>query len=390
MNRSLFIMGKNADLPESPKKATSYFGISLFALVLAACTTSSTSAQTPTQTQGGNKSTPIVTPSEIPQILKSANEKNNLNNQTLSIPGQGQIETGTALALDDAFFKMQKLAGSKSVTGANYIPFYYSLKGDSIPYSSHYPAHFLAMVSLTSPANSASPAAACPNSDSATLFEFVKSSPNSNWKVALEPFTNGSTSPKFATLKDGYSAPLNPKTKLVLPLAQIPATFAQALQIYGTSGRITGGLAKSDFSTTGCWSVFDFHQGYTFYKSASIAPTLSIAPVTPSDVVTFPLTKGAVLELFSLRFVYNLRPATATGSINQQTQRGNPYSYTLPAGQYSSVSQPGICELAVVDPPNSINLSRSTQPQLVGADCGELMASGQKASKVTTVNFVGQ
>ena len=384
MNSASFLAEKKIVPDKSPKKAKGLVAIALFGVVLSGCATSSTAAST--QVSGNSNS--VVTPAEIPQILKSANSKNNVNNETLSIPGQGQIETGTALALDDAFFRMQKLAGAKSVSGAKYIPFYYLLKGDSIPRTSHYPAHFLAVVSLTSPANSASPASACPNSDSATLFDFVKASSTGNWKVDLEPFINGATIPKFATVTGGYSAPAISSAKLVLPLSQLPITMAQALQTYGTTGRITSGIAKSDFASTGCWSVFGFYQLYSSFKSGSVSPSLSITPVSPSDAVSYPLASGAVLDLFSLKFVYSLRPATPTGSIVQQTQRGNPYSFSLPAGRYSSVTQPGICELAVVDPPNSISLSHSTQPQLVGADCGELMATGKSASKVTTVALV--
>lgn len=384
MNSASFLAEKKIDSPKSPKTTKGLVGIALLAVVLSGCASSSTTAQTP----GSGNPNSVVTPAEIPQILKTANSKNNLNNKTLSISGQGQIETGTALALDDAFFKMEKLAGGKTVTGAKYIPFYYLLKADSIPQTSHYPAHFLVMVGLSSPSNSDSPTSACPNSGSATLFNFVKASSTGNWKVNLEPFVNGATIPKFATVKDGYSAPLNSSSKLVIPPSELPAMIAKALQTYGTSGRITGGLSKNDFSTTGCWSVYNFSQGYTFYKKISVSPSLSITPFSPSDAVSYPLASGAVLDLFSLKYVYTLRPATTTGSISQQTQRGNPYSYTLPAGQYSSVVQPGICELAVVDPPNSINLSHSTQPQLIGADCGELLATGKAASKVTTVDFV--
>jgi hypothetical protein len=210
-------------------------------------------------------------------------------------------------------------------------------------------------------------------SGSGYLFVFERSSSSAAWKVDLEPNVNLNAVPKLATTSTGYETLVTSGKGLRTNPASIPATLANELSSYVTSGNLTN-LPNTIFGAKGqCWSITNFRTGFETASTAGQSPTYQLVPYTPSDLVAFRTANGGALALFSVEATLTAT-APAGDYLSQAPTPGQPSSYVIPAGQYSSDTQAYLLELAVVIPPAK---SRGSAPfEVIRAYGGSLVGSG--------------
>ncbi len=323
--------------------------------------------------RASNQSTVVATPSAVGQVAATYSAANNRANESLSNVDQALDEQGSALEIDDAAFRLEARAGFKTADGPKYYPFSLVPVDVAVPRQVGYPAKLEALL-RTRPSAGTPSSYKCAGESQVDVF--VKDSSSAPWRVDLEPVVTTNLVPKFATGSGGF-APLVSRAQED-QVSKLPARMASALESYARTGKLSDGLAKSDFGIAGqCWGIDNLRADKIAEASAQVSETISVSAYTPSDLSVVPLASGdGLLALFSLRIVETYKPEMVGEAITWPHSSSNPLADSVPAGTYSSVTVPEICEIAAVDHASNAG----SAPTVVGADCTPLVGSGKRAS----------
>jgi hypothetical protein len=266
--------------------------------------------------------------------------------------------------MDDAEFAQDTDAGYHTVNGPGntYGKPTARLVAASVPRQSSYPAVALADTQYHFPARN------CPGSEELNVF--AKASPSAAWKISIEPLTVAKLMPKLEATSGGFGALVTSGSGLATDPSGVPATLANELTTYAATGDL-GHLSKAMFGTkTSCWSVGNPRIPADESNSFSTT-TMHYAPYAPNDLVAFRTQDGGALVFFTLQFTLAVT-ARAGHTLIYSSSHGNPGSYQVPAGTYSSANQITFDELAVVVPPAS---SHGVPPIQVIGDNEQTMPS---------------
>jgi hypothetical protein len=320
-----------------------------------------------------NGSAVVVTPSAVVQIAATYSTANNRSNAALSKVDQALDEQGSALAIDDAGFTLEARAGFKTADGAKYYPFSLVPVYVAVPRQVGYPARFVALLITRASAGTPSSYACAGGSQ---VDAFVKDSSSAPWRVALEPEVTTNLVPKFASGSDGFAPAVGQAQEA--QASRLPGNMVAALQTYARTGRLSDGITRSDFGTPSqCWNIDNLRADEAYEAHAHVIESISVSSYTPSDLSVVPLaSEDGVLALFSVRIEKSYKPEGTGEAITWPHSSSNPFADAVPAGYYSSVTVPEMCEIAEIDPP----ASAGSVPTVVGALCSPLVGSGKRAS----------
>lgn len=285
----------------------------------------------------------------IAAIVAADYADNNAANATLSYAKQADHEEGTALALDDASFRADKLAGYATADGARYYPFTGRAVATSVPAQSAYPVRFAAYLAQSSPPGTPGADAVCAGSGDAAVFQ--KDGPSSPWRITFEPYA-----PRIAALpalaqSHGHGL-FATGGHLATPLADLAAQAVAALAHRSATG---GGdaLAPASLFTSGACGHLDLWDPHQFAGVRNgLTFTSHTSAVSPSDLVAFATADGGALAFVTLREQYTERPQAAGDYV--QWSHGSYVGWDLlAAGRYSEVTFVVDQQLAIYDPPAS-------------------------------------
>ncbi len=315
---------------------------------------------------------PVVTPAGAQAALASYSRQNIAADKTLSIAAQQVGEQGTARILDDSWFQFEAAAGYKTLDGPTFYPFSFNPLEDSVPRQATFPASFAIAARVSYSAGTPAYLRGCPTATS--MLVFARKSAATPWKVVLEPTINLSALPKFAASSDGFATAVDPRRLSVAPL-RVPRLLAKELRGYEASGKLGTILRSSYFGAQGqCWSIPDVHAAAHTFATPGVSVSFLVTGHRPTDARAFAVTGGAALVIASLNYRWTLH-ATAPHKIVIRAIAHNPVSHQVPAGSYSSVTEQGICQVAVLDPAKSAHPAAPIR--IIGADCGQLPGSGR-------------
>jgi hypothetical protein len=313
---------------------------------------------------------PLLTPSEVAGVVSTFNAANNRANETLSYADQAKDEQGTALAIDDESFVLDRRAGFKTMEGAKYTPFTNVPFSTALEKGADYPATFATLITATSRAETSAMKAKAAKEPS--LFVFSRSSASSPWRLSFEPAVSASIG-KFAIGKKGYA--MSPRTSgLAFTPSLIPSRVAAALLTYADNGTLAPGLTASDFTTKDhTWSVPNYYLGVkSATKDGLIESTVS-EPYSTSGLQTFAMKSGDVLVTFILRITVKISAPTGSHVVHKGVL-GQPDTWVVSFnGNYDSSTTPVVCELVALDTPaHGKSVGYDSIPALVGAYCGDI------------------
>lgn len=368
-------------------------GLVALALAVASCgtptgstststTAPSTSSAAPPTSASSTSSVPtsstalqsLITPGMVPGLLAAYTSKNNAANQHLSLSIQNSNEEGFASAGDDAAFAEDRAAGYATVDGTTYYPFTFKQLASDVVEQTQYPAVFAVVArDVNSPGTPAADRSSC--ADLVNLLLFAKDSASSPWRVAFEPVVRLSALHAFVLGGGGYGGFAgNPQTFKV-PIVDVGATYAAALQAYANHGNLEDGLTATMFSGS-CAIFTDFHALERSAATSGLTESFAfdIAPTTVVSQEAWEVKGGALLVL-DVNGTELLKGPGGSGTVSVTHVAGRPATYEVPAGTYSSVTIPVDLELVVFDPFSTSSASAAP----VGSTVGFLAGTGAPA-----------
>jgi hypothetical protein len=311
---------------------------------------------------------PLLTPSQVAGVVSTFSVTNNRANATLSYADQAKDEEGTALALDDESFVLDRRAGYKTLDGAKFIPFVNVPFSTALEKGADYPATFATLVTGTS--RGETPAMKAKDAKAPSLFVFSRSNASSAWRLSFEPTVSASIG-KFAIGKKGYA--MSPRTSgLAFAPAQIPDRVVAAIDDRAVLGTLVKGLTASDFTTTDhAWSIWNVYQVTKDEIKYGDSWSWVVKPDSTSDLHTFAMKTGDVLVTFSLMITVKYSAPNGEHFVNKNVSGQPDTWYIVGNGNYVSVTRPVVCELVALDTPaHGKSVGNDSIPALVGADCG--------------------
>jgi len=280
---------------------------------------------------GCGASTIVVTPSQVGGILKTYSAANNKSNAHLSAAYQALDEAGSALAMDNAQFRIAKATGTKSGP-----PFTFTAIASSVPQQLSYPAYFMTL------ATTAKAQAGCGN-----LLTFERQGSSSPWKVIYEPGVTAKDVPPF--LKSGQWGLLSAGGGLATPLAKLPGAVSTAL----ARGENTGNFSPMPTPpvTPPASACFAIPNNYASDQTlgSSYNFTFSVKPETPLNAIAMANRNGGATVEMTLTMTVSV--SISGGYVRVAPNLSSPWSYFLKPGDYNSMKLTYPVELAVVDPP---------------------------------------
>jgi hypothetical protein len=312
----------------------------------------------------------VITPGSVAGILATFSVENNRANSSLSVADQSKDEQGSAQTIDNAFLTIDRLAGYKAVTGAKFYGTTSVPIVSTVPRQSGYPAEFAAVIKFVDARSTPEKVQTCAGGNVLDVFE--KNSAGASWRLADEPYVSPGLLKQFPTGPGGYAVPVN-EAKLGIPVADVPNELVAALNTYAVNGSLINGLTKADFSFGhGCWAIDDIQADIAQSAKSQVTDAYSVTAYTPSDVSAFSLSAGAAVVVFSVT-ITEVQTGTGGGTLTETNKTGDPGSYLEPAGTFTTITSPEVCELAAIDPAKSAGAH--PVPRVVGAYCGFLVGS---------------
>jgi hypothetical protein len=304
--------------------------------------------------------TNVLRPGRVAGIVKHDFQVNNVDNANLSYALQTSHEQGSALAMDDAMFRADKLSGLATIDGPRYYPFFGTVISSAVPKQTSYPAQFAVVTSVHSSPGTPKANQICSGSGDALAFQ--RNSSSSPWRVSIEPYLPLLRDvPKFKTTSKGYVAPLASKA-LKTSVAGLPALYVDALNAQAPTGRAGPLLPAGDFAYGKCHDLglIDPHQNSVIVRGLQFS--FHASTLNPSDLIAFATRGGGALAMFTLQERISEAPTVANRYVIWSHGK-TPWWSLLPAGDYSRVSWTVDQELAVAVPSKGSRVS----PRVVGA-----------------------
>ncbi len=230
---------------------------------------------------------PLVTPREVPQIMKDVSALNNKANASLSLTAQAKDESGSALYLDDFSFRYLRAFGYKNAGSS----FSLVATASSVPEQEHYPLE-IATMDKTVDAKSASKKQSG-DTFCNTVEVLKKTSSSSKWKVVEEPITNMKGFPRFRHGTNGYGVFAASKG-LSVSLAKLPGVVSNALESAFNQGSAVWSHA-SFLIPSSCISAGVKYN--TSLPASHISQTLEVRYLPQYGEQAFALDHGALVFL---------------------------------------------------------------------------------------------
>ncbi len=280
---------------------------------------------------GCGASSIVVTPSQVGSILKTYSAANNRSNAHLSAADQALDEAGSALAMDNAQFRIAKATGTKPGP-----PFTFTALASSVPEQLSYPAYFVTL------ATTARAQAGCGN-----LLAFERQNSGAPWKVIYEPGVTVNEVPPF--LKSGQWGLLSAGGGLSTPLSALPEAVASALARGENSGNFYPiPTPPASPPANACFAIPNNHvtdqnlgSQYRF--------SFAVKPETPLNGIAIANRNGGATVELTLTMTVNV--AISGGYVTIAPNPSSPWTYFLKPGDYSHLQLLYPIELALVDPP---------------------------------------
>lgn len=292
---------------------------------------------------------------------------NNEANATLSYALQARHEGGSALAIDDADFRIAKIVGDRTLDGAHYYPFFGRVASNSVPRQGAYPLHFAAEVVQSSAPGIPKADALC--AGSGDLIVETKDAAASPWRVTLEPYVPSIAAlPRFSS-EHGHGR-FGASKGLATPLGSLATAVVASLAHRAATGAGDAMVPGGDFVTSACGHLllWDPRPWAGSRNGLTLSPQLSVA--SPADLVAFATAGGGALAALTIRERYTERPSVAGDYVIWSHGTYTPWDL-LPVGHYASVSVVVDQEVAVYDPP-----AGSGPAHVVGAYQGVVSVTG--------------
>lgn len=330
----------------TPRAISATCTLGLLALLATACSTPASSRGTSTSSSLPAVTTPqsVITPSMVPGLLSTYDSKNNAANAHLSVAIQDTNEEGSAAAIDDEGFVEARDAGYKTSMGATYYPFTFQEISADVVFQASYPAVAAVLArDVLSPGMPSADKSRC--SGDGNLFIFAKDSASAPWRVEFEPVVSLAAVPAFTSGKYGFGFGAfsgSPQTFRV-PLQNLRATYAAALQAHAESGTLMDGLSASMFSGN-CAILPNFRSQES---KVGLSNSFTFSPSAVNQEVWE--VKGGALVVLGLSGKETTTPPLGATLVHSHTA-GDPVSFDIAAGNYASLSTPFDEELVVFDP----------------------------------------
>jgi len=216
--------------------ATALGTITLAGALLAAC---------------GSSSPVMPPPDATPRLMRSVlalySGENNRSNETLSPSVQALDETGSALVMDDAWFKYQlQSSGSVASFDRGYQPFFEQPVSSQALKVRGWPHSFVATaVAVSHPSEPAPWHATCGG-----IFVFQQQRGRGRWRVAWEPSIVDPWNPRWQLAPTVAPVALVDRSLALAP-ATLATQLAQELAAWGSGGAVPAWLPTSS-SLQGC------------------------------------------------------------------------------------------------------------------------------------------
>ncbi len=305
----------------------------------------------------------------VAAILARNDALNNEANARLNYAEQAAHEAGTALVLDDAAFRVAKLAGDRTLDGAHYVPFSERLISAAVPAQSSYPVRIAAETSTVLSSGAPSQPKGC--AQTGALDVLARDSATSPWRVTLEPYVPRlSVLPAFARHHDHGS--FAPSHGLSMPAAAVGAAVASAFRGRAATGAGDTLVPALDYTNTRTCAhpvVWD-PRPWTGTRNG-LALSSRFGVVTPTDAVGFATVGGGALVALTIREQYSERPQVAGDYVQWGHGSFTPWDL-LAVGHYATVTIVVDQQVLVLDPS-----AASGQPaRLVGSYNGVVSVTG--------------
>jgi hypothetical protein len=320
----------------------------------------------------GEQGRPVLTPAAAKAIVGPTMSRNNRANASLDTSLLASYEAGSAFRLDSATYRAvrraERATGSKAWARSIGGPFSVSLRTVAIERTGAYPARFLAIgdVKPLSPSSPSGPRCA-------TILEFERRSARASWRIVLEPTVDASLS--SSRLPSGYER--RPSKRLARQASRLPGAVVKALLAEETSGKL-GPFKRSDFAG-GCWQLPNPRADVLGANASGFDQRDLFSVLKPSDTSVFPISAKSALAVFTLDYDDQLiagstsRPLPWTHpSIGKDPSAA--WTYLLPKGYYSEVSEKGELEVAA-------EVSASGSYVVVGSYEGVTSLTGRRARR---------
>lgn len=263
---------------------------------------------------------PTTTAAE--RIVDEYNAKNTLNNATLNIEGQAEIETPPIKTIDDAVFR--ELQGRGETTVGD--PFTVDDVEVFVPEQSSYPLTFLALERLTSPE--------LPDESTTQLLVFTQASAQEPWKAALAAsFLPDADVPNVATDDNGLATLVtgNQAAALQVHPRKLAPKLARLWQRSADGGAISKPF-QPGILTTDAVSLFIGEIEQLPINEASVKFAFRPAESQPVCVAA---RGGGALCFFVISYRATLDPVS--GVFEQPATRETLTGLVIP-GEYGSVT----------------------------------------------------
>jgi hypothetical protein len=317
----------------------------------------------------------VASPSSVAGIVAAYSAANNHANVTESAAVQARDEVGTAVTVDDVGFVTNLRAGIRyqGAGAQKYVPFSLAPFESSVPEQSSYPASLL-VASHTVTAKGSTPGGACGSADQLSVFE--RTAASAPWRVALYAYLNKGF-PAFARNSKGYAVPVATGGLAYAP-GSIESDVARALQHYAVTGLLAQNLTAQDLSGSKlCWNLGDPRAIQKAEAKQQIATSFTYLPYSQADVHVAAVAGHGAVVTFSVKMVTTFQASTPAGYVTFSSTHGNPGSYLLAAGNYTSATFPSVCMLVASDPQRGGSApTAGSIPKLLGGSCNQLLATG--------------
>ncbi len=284
----------------------------------------------------------------VSTIVARADALNNEANATLNYAEQAAHEAGTALVIDDAAFRVAKLAGERTLEGAHYVPFKDRLVSSSVPAQYAYPVRIAAYGVETLASGAPDPQKGC--AGSGDYYVFSRASAASPWRATLEPFVARiSALPAFAS-HHGHGD-FAGSSGLSIPVSAMGSALVRALEGRAATGAGNALVPAIDYANSNSCAHPVFWDPRLFTGARNgLAFTSRIGAVTPSDAVGFATVGGGALVALTIREQYTERPQVSGDYVQWNHGSFTPWDL-LAVGHYSSVTVVVDQQVLVLDPP---------------------------------------
>lgn len=280
---------------------------------------------------------------------------NNRANKSLDTKLLSSYEAGSAFTIDSAQYTAFRLAHAADDVPFEVVPL-------QIVLGSAKGRFFVVGRTVLLKKLPKSQLGACPSNDTLLVFQLAASG---RWQIVLEPSASAGAFATLATGRGGQAPPL--PASLTSAVSGVPGRVANALARYEASGSL-GPFRRSDF-TGACWAVPDPRAAILGAQQQGFEARELFSP--SGRVVSYLLSDGKALEMFTLRFAETIVAGSGT-SIYWPHDRSQPSYDLLPIGHYSRVTEAGEVEIAAF-------VSPSGGYELCGAYSGVTSVTGARA-----------